>query len=417
VRGPELCAMALAGLLLASAGQAVAQVRGEPKQVGRFRLGPVRVTPRIELRNAGVDTNVFNTASAPVPDTSVVLRTTLEGYLPVRGRLRLWGTGYTDFNYFRRESTERSTDFGGSGHAELPLGPLVLFGGGAGQQARQRATIDLDERVLRHERSGYAGAEMRVGSRVTLLGQGQSQVSRYGRTFVNTGDPFRLARGLDRNTLTATGEMRLRLTTLTTGVLRAEAISDRFLQQRDPGRITHSYRYLGGFQFDPLAAVNGSVLVGFREIPASSAGSLPPYRGAVFQAGTAIPLFGLARLSIDGQRDVVFAATVSESRAGRLRNSYVSTRLAGHLELGLPFDLLGRAGAGLEEARYLLPYPRGGALFRRGDHLYTVDASLLRLVGGALRVGGTVAFSRRVSNAPGSSYQGWRYGLQAELRP
>jgi hypothetical protein len=415
VRGPERAV--LTALLVACAGGAFAQVRGEPQQFGRFRLGPIRVAPRLELRNAGVDTNVFNSGAAPVPDTSVVLRTTIEGYLPLRSRIRLWGTGYTDFNYFRRESTERSTDFGGSGHAEMPVGPLVLFGGGGGGQARQRATIDVDERVLRHERSGYAGAEMRVGSRLTLLGQAQGQVSRYGRTFANTGDPFRLARGLDRNTLTATAEARLKLTTLTTVVGRAEAISDRFLKQRDAGRITHSYRYVAGFRFDPLAAINGSVLAGFREIPASSSGSLPPYRGAVFMANTAIPLFGRARLSVDGQRDVVFAATEAESRAGRLRNSYVSTRLSGHLELGLPFELLGRAGGGLEEARYVLPYPRGTALLRRADHLYTADASLLRLVGSSLRVGGTVAFSRRVSNEAGSSYQGWRYGLQAELRP
>ena len=209
----------------------------------------------------------------------------------------------------------------------------------------------------------------------------------------------------------------MKLTTLTTLVGRAEAISDRFLNQGDGRRITHSYRYLGGFQFDPLAAVNGSVLVGFREVPASSSGSLPPYRGGVFMANTAIPLFGRARLSIDGQRDVVFAATEAESLAGRLRNTYVSTRLGGHVELGLPFELLGRAGGGLEGARYILPYPRGTTLFRRADHLYTFDGSLLRLVGGSLRVGGTVAFSRRVSNEPGSSYQGWRYGVQAELRP
>jgi hypothetical protein len=415
VRGPSALAAAL--VLLGGGAPAAAQVRGEPQQPGRFRLGPVRVTPRIELRNAGVDTNVFNSAAAPVPDTSVVLRTTLEGYVPVRGRLRLWGTGYLDFNYFRRQATERSTDFGGSGHAELPVGPFVLFGGGGGLQAHQRATIDLDERVLRQERSAYAGAETRVGSRLTLLGQASGLESRYGRTFASGGDPFRLARGLDRNTLTATGELRIKLTTLTTAVGRAEAISDRFLMQRDARGVTHSYRYLAGFQFDPLAAVNGSAMIGFREVPVTSSGSLPPYRGTVFLANTAIPLFGRARLSIDGQRDLVFAATEADSAAGRLRNSYVSTRLAGHLELGLPFDLLGRAGGGLEGARYILPYPVGSALLRRADHLYTADASLLRLVGGSLRVGGTVSYSRRVSNQQGSSYQGWRYGLQAELRP
>ena len=155
MRAPERAA--LTALVVACAGSASAQVRGEPQQFGRFSLGPIRVAPRIELRNAGVDTNVFNSAATPVADTAVVLRTSLDGYLPVRGRIRLWGTGYTDFNYFRRESTERSTDFGGSGHAEMPVGPFVLFGGGGGGQARQRASIDLDERVVRQERSALRG--------------------------------------------------------------------------------------------------------------------------------------------------------------------------------------------------------------------------------------------------------------------
>ena len=379
-------------LMFASAAPAAAQPKGAPVSDGRFRLGPVRVTPRIELRNAGVDTNVFNSVGA-VPDTSVVLRTQLDGYLPVRGRLRLYGSGYTDFNYFRRESSERSTDFGGNGHAEMPLGPLVLFGGGGGGQARQRATIDIDERVLRQEKTAYVGAETHLGSRITVWGQGAGTVSRYGRTFSNAGDPFRLARGLDRNTLTATGELRLRLSTLTELVARGEAVEDRFLQQADAGRVTRSYRVLGGFRFDALAVVNGTVLAGFREIPRSSSGSLPPYRGPIFQADTGIPLFGRARLGLTGQRDIVFAATGDESGEGRLRNTYVSTRVTGAVELGLPLDLRLRTSAGFEEARYVLPYTMGSRSVRRADHLYTLSGSLLRQVGDSFGIGGTVTFT------------------------
>ena len=415
MRGGSLACGAL--LLLSSAVPAAAQARGAPQREGRFRIGPLRVTPRIELRNAGVDSNVFNTTVAAVPDTSVVLRTQLDGYMPVRSRLRLFGSGYTDFNYFRRETTERSTDFGGSGHAEMALGPFVVFGGGGGGQARQRVTIDIDERVLRQEKSAYAGAETRVGSRIVLWGQGSGVVSRYGRTFSSANDPFGLARGLDRNTLTASTELRLRLSTLTELVGRGEAVEDRFLKQRDAGRVTRSYRVLGGFRFDPLALVSGTLLGGFREIPRSASGSVPPYRGPIFVADTSVPLFGRARLGITGQRDVVFAATGADAREGRLRNTYVSSRVSGLVELGLPLDLRLRAGAGLEEARYILPYTLGARTVRRADHLYSVNASLLRQIGDSLSVGGTATFTRRVSNFATSSYEGYRYGLTAELRP
>jgi hypothetical protein len=404
-------------LALSCAAPAAAQSRGTPERAGRFHVGPVGITPRLELRNAGVDTNVFNSAGEPVPDTSVVVRAQLDGYLPVR-RLRLYGSGYTDFNYFRRESTERSTDFGGSGHVEMPLGPLLVFGGGGGAQARQRATIDLDERVLRQEKNAYAGAETRLGSRITVWGQGAVQAARYGRTFTAAGDPFRLARGLDRDTLTATGEVRLRLSTLTELVGRGEAVQDRFLKQRDAGRVTRSYRVLGGFRFDPLAAINGTILAGFREIPRSSSGSVPPYRGPVVQVDSSLPLFGRARLAATAQRDVVFAATGAEAREGRLRNTYVSTRVVGSVELGLPLALRLRTSAGFEDARYVLPYSlAGGRSQRRQDHLYTGSVSLLREVGDSFRVGGTATFTRRVSTFVTSSYEGYRYGLTAELRP
>lgn len=41
---------------------------------GRFHVGPLALTPRLELRNAGVDTNVFVTPSDPTRDTAIVLR-------------------------------------------------------------------------------------------------------------------------------------------------------------------------------------------------------------------------------------------------------------------------------------------------------------------------------------------------------
>ena len=112
--------------LLAAAG---GELRGaEPKRPrGRFKLGPLHLTPRFEIRNAGVDTNVFRTRTDPIPDTSVVGRLALDGFVPVGRRLNLSGNGYADLNYFHREGTERSLDYGGEGLAEIQAGRFTIF--------------------------------------------------------------------------------------------------------------------------------------------------------------------------------------------------------------------------------------------------------------------------------------------------
>jgi hypothetical protein len=116
-------------------------------------------------------------------------------------------------------------------------------------------------------------------------------------------------------------------------------------------------------------------------------------------------------------RDVFYAVSRLQQSDERLRNTYVWTRLGGTVVTALPLTIIARLGLGLEESRYLLPYVRQGVAVRRIDHLWTASASLLRPVGDGLRVGGTVAWTRRVSAIPELSYEGMRYGLQAEVVP
>jgi len=81
------------------------------KRPGRYKLGPVYLTPKLELRNAGLQTNVYNSQTVAIPDASVVLRPSLAGVMPAGYRLRVTGQGYLDLNHFRREQSERSADF------------------------------------------------------------------------------------------------------------------------------------------------------------------------------------------------------------------------------------------------------------------------------------------------------------------
>jgi hypothetical protein len=403
----------VAAALVASALPASAAEREKKKRPGRFRVGPVYLTPKLQLKNAGVDTNVFNQRTDEIPDTSVVLSPTVLAAWPIGRRLRLTGESHVDLNYFRRQSSERSTDFGGEGRAEVDVSRFTFFGAGGGGQSRQRFSIDVDQRVLRQERWGSTGVTVAATRRVSATVFGTGHVYEYG-SFVVRG--VNIKENLDRNELTGTAQIRYVLSRRTTLVGSADAIEDRFLSQpRAASRVSRSYRYLGGFEFGEKALIRGKLLAGIREFPASS--SAPSYRGPALATSLTLPLLHYGLGTVVAERDIYFALFPTTLGPDRFRNTYVSTRFGGEAAVGLPFALFGRANFGFEEAKYLLPYLVEGAFGRRVDHLWTAGASVLRSFRAGIRVGGTIQWGRRVSSFPIFSYQGLRYGVQAEVVP
>ena len=372
------------------------------------------MTPKLALRHAGVDTNVYNQLQNPVSDTSVVLRPSVEGGLTVGRRIRLRGTGDLDLNYFRRQGTERSTDFGAAGTGELDFGPFTFFGGGGGLQAGQRAGLTLDERIRRQEKFGVAGFDLRLGRRLQLTARGEQRQLRHAPSRVSGAD---LQRALDRNSRIGAVELRSKLSVFTSGVASAEVIEDTFARQRDTARLTRSYRMLGGVEVGRGAVLSGSVLGGVRYIPGSSAGSVPAYTGPAIRVATYVPVGGVARVALLADREVLYGVAGLRTRDDGLRNSYISKRYETGLDIELPFGLLGRGTLGFQEARYLIPYQVGSVSVRKIDHLYTATGTLLRRVGDSMRVGATVAWGRRVSTLASQSYDGLRYGVTAEFVP
>jgi hypothetical protein len=404
----------VAAALVASSLPVRAADREKKKRPGRFRVGPVYLTPKLQLKNAGVDTNVFNQRTDEIADTSVVVSPTALAAWPIGRRLRLIGESHIDLNYFRRQSSERSTDFGGEGRAEVDISRFTFFGAGGGGQSRQRFSIDLDQRVLRHERWGSTGLTVTPTRRISATVFGTGRVYEYG-SFVVRG--ANVKESLDRNDLTGTAQIRYVLSRRTTLVGSADAIEDRFLRQpRAVSRVSRSYRYLGGFEFGEKALIRGKLLAGIREFPASP--SAPSYRGPALATSLTLPLLHFGLGTVVAERDIYFALTPTTTLGpDRFRNTYVSTRFGGEAVVELPFALFGRASFGFEEAKYLLPYLVEGAFGRRVDHLWTAGASVVRSFRAGIRVGGAIQWGRRVSSFPALSYQGLRYGVQAELVP
>jgi hypothetical protein len=396
-------------LLCGTVGPLLAQEQAKP---GRFHVGPFYLTPRLELRNAGVDTNVYNSLAAPVPDTAIVLRPSLRAFMPIGRRIRIEGTGYLDFNYFRREFDERSTDYGGEGSVEIDVSRFTLFGFGGGLQARQRATIDLDERLLRQEHFGGGGVTMRVGQRTELGARAEKRQLRHAPSRTQ-GAAVQV--NADRDSLTAGGQIRVGITALTTLIGQGEVIEDTFVHQRDGSRLTRSYRYLAGAEFGRAALLQGTLLGGLRHIPSDTAGSVREYKGPVLRVLVTLPIRSTVRLNAMAERDVFFAVTADRDASSR--DSYISERLEGGMDVNMPLDLVARATAGVQRADYLQPTFFAGQAFDEVHHAYSLSGSLLRAISDTSRIGVIVSWTRRVSTRPGHSYEGWRYGLTADITP
>jgi hypothetical protein len=393
----------------------------EPRRPsGRYRVGALELTPRLVLKNAGVDTNVFHTLQDPVRDQVVVFGPRLDGALRVGRRLRATGTTWVDFNYFHREDDESSTDFYGGGDVSWTFPHFDLFGGGGGGQFTQRFSIDVDERLLRQEKRAHAGATWRITSRLGLTGQWTGEVVTFAPAAFRLGGSVK--ESLDRNTLIGAGQIRYDLTNRTRFVLSGEALEDRFFSQRGPNpRTRRSYRGLAGFEVAESTfrrTPSGKLLFGVRDFPETSGGS-PTYRGPVAVVALAMPLGRLGLWRLDAERDVRFASSLVDLGSVRYRNAFVYERFQAEQQVALPLRVVGVWAGGFEQARYLFPYPYLSRSFlaHRVDHRWMGRVALARSFGRSMRLGGHVVWTRRVSSLPLFSYEGLTYGLTAEVTP
>jgi hypothetical protein len=395
-------------LLLALVGLAPAAGAQSSARQGRFQLGPLWLTPKVVLRNAGVDDNVFNEAGAGTSDRQAVLTPSLDAKLPVGRRLRLLGTGALGLNWFQREDTERSTDLTGSGRAEVDLGPFTAFGTLAGGRYKQRFSVEDDRRLERSTHAFGGGLLLRASRKLTLGGEWERQTLTFEDGVSVRGDSVKGS--LDREATTTRGSLSYALTPRTSLVASADVIDDRFTAAATGPSEARSYRYLAGFTFQAGALLTGGVRAGVRDVPERNDQAAPGYSGLSLAIDTSLPLGERARLALVATRDLGYA--VSRADGGR-RNTFVSSLFGGTLNLELPAGLLARGTLSFERADYVLRY---GDLDRE-DEVRVVGLALLRGFGPSFRVGGNVEWARRESNLPGSGYRRRSFGLTAEYTP
>lgn len=378
---------------------------------GHFHAGPFWLTPRLEIRSAGYDTNVYNAQTGAISDPSFVIAPGLVVALPLGRRLSVEGRGLLTWNWFDGETTERSLDRDAGLRAELQIDRLELFGELGWSQAKQRFSIDLDERLVHDDTKHGFGGRLELARKLTL------SASAGWQSFDIEG-PAEVQASLDHETRTLRLEAGYDLTKRTQLTFRAERLTDTFDDAiGSAGREARSGRYMGGFSFGARAAISGRLLLGVREFPGEVGSAAPPYTGPALDISLGLPAGRLGQFRLQAEREVQYSATPGVSEGEFVRNTYVTGRYRAELQSELPFDLIGRGFVQWQTGDYQLPYLVDGVLVDRDATLHVYGFSLLKAFGPTLRVGGGYTWERRDSTLPSDSYRSSRYGIQAEYIP
>ena len=298
-------------LTLATAAPAAAQQTGtadagstdreaDPAETARFRFGPLRFTPSVKLTNVGIDDNIFNDPIDPKRDTIAAFGPGTDLWMHV-GPSLFSGKTAVEYLYFKTYDNERAWN---SSHAlrwELPFSRFTPFVQGAYASTKNRSGYEIDSRLRQFDQNVEVGTGLQLSGKMRLVMSG----ARSRVTYDEQESPVaaQAAQTLNRWSNVERMQLRYRLTTLTTFVVDAAAIQDRFIG--DPIRDANSIAVMPGFEMKPSALVSGRVAVGIRDF-APLRDVIPRYRGPVASVD-ATYIFRATRLEVRLARDVNFS--------------------------------------------------------------------------------------------------------------
>jgi len=313
----------------------------EVRKDARMHIGALYVTPEVQLKELGVDTNVFNQASDQQSDFMFNVNPKANAWVPFGRRALLTTSAGTDLVWFSKFTSQRSIDPALGARTELFLNRLTLFGQYDYLNSHERSNQEIDLRTRHIDRSALAGGAYRLTPKTSVEFTGRLSTLRYA----DDGAPLgtRLYETLNRDTTALGGGVIVRVTPLTTFVVRAASETDDYEFSTD--RNAKSFRIMPGVEFKPRALISGSASVGFRRFAAQDNVSLPEYTGVV----------ALTALSYTLRGSTTFGATVSRDvhpSFERLQPYYVSTDAGASVRraLGPRFDAL------VSVDRYLYDY-------------------------------------------------------------
>ena len=224
-----------------------------------YRLGPLQANPGLQIREIGVDTNVFDEPVNPKKDYVIGLTPTLGLYSRL-GFTQFFGSIDTDLTYYHKYTSERSVSRSFRGRLNFDLSRLRPVLGAAYVESGDRPNAEIDLRARRKQTELNA----QLGYEISPLVRVYAGAKRANTTYDDTEvfQAVNLDDVLSRRTESAEAGVYIAATPFTTVQVYAGTSRDKFAAA--PLRDTDSS--VGNVQvtFGTDAILRGTARVGFR---------------------------------------------------------------------------------------------------------------------------------------------------------
>lgn len=300
----------------------------------RFRLGPLRLIPVIEVNNVGYDSNVLGTPEErkeeKVSDWTVSISAGLDGILPLGSKLFLRLRAIPQYTWYRELENRRI--FGGlyEGSFLALFNRLSLEATGATSRGLGFVTSETETQVLNDFRRGAARAEVEIWRGISLFASTEAERHRYEPSG-GGGEPTEVdVDGFDRTESAVRGGIRFRLggeLAVSAAVERTRSDFVHIPEERD----NESRAYLGGIYFSrPRFFIN--LNGGYREGRPRSGSSFPEYSTATGSYFVSFFPIRILELKAYGRRRIAYSGLIGspafiETRNGGGVNVQVGPRL------------------------------------------------------------------------------------------
>lgn len=395
---PRLWVLAFVALMAASTPARAQTQEPDPWESARWRFGPFAVTPRVELKNLGWDSNVFNESENPKSDFTTTVAAPVDWWFRF-GRGRLHGVDTFEGVYFATYSDQSGFNQRHDLTLSALLNRLQPYVGGLYLSTNDRPGYEINARVRHTEAGGNVGAIIRLSSRVNLDLSARQTTYRYQDEDF-TGQPYSTT--LDRRTENYGGNVRYRLTSLTTITLLADGVRERYTQATE--RDNNGFRILPGVEFSQFALIQGKAQLGYRKLDTLLA-SMPDFSGLVGNVELSHAFAGSTRVTAGVSRDIYFSYETAEP-------FYIQPGFTLSLtqQVSGPWDVQARG------SWYRLNYQRAAAAGGitgpgREDRYRTWGGGVGYRVGRDIRVGLNVDYVQRKSEYESAAYDGIRGGM------
>jgi putative beta-barrel porin BBP2 len=274
----------------------------DARKNARLRFRGVYLTPTLQLKEFGLDSNVFNIAGEQTPDFTVTLSPGTDVAVPFAHRALVTGHVDADLVYYQQYSDQRSINPDVSLRATLFVRRLSIFTGGNITNTRRRVNQEIDARARRIERGTETGFNLRLSAKVTagLSGREDHVVYDAGQFFRGVG----LRDALSHDSRTLAAHASYKATPKTTFVVRADGGRERL--PFSPIKNADTFRITPGVEFQPRALIAGTAYVGIRRFDPLSP-VVPQYRGAVASVSLSYSIVSATKFTVLLARDVEYS--------------------------------------------------------------------------------------------------------------